>query len=174
MKTITPRDAARLVGQGALLVDIREPSEYARQRIAGATNLPLAQLPGLLPEVGGKAVIFHCLGGKRTAMNAERLAGCVDCGCETYLLEGGLEGWKQAGLPVEGAAKPPLELMRQVQIATGSLVLLGAVLGATLSPWFHLIPAFVGAGLLFAGLTGFCGMALLLARMPWNRPRTAA
>ena len=167
MKTIAPHAAARLIEQGALLVDIREPSEHAQQRIAGSANLPLDQLPGLLPAVSGRPVIFHCLGGKRTAMNAGRLAGCVNC--EAYLLEGGLEGWKQAGLPVQGAAKPAPQLMRQVQVAAGSLVLLGTILGAAVSPWFYLLAAFVGAGLVVAGLTGFCGMARLLMRMPWNR-----
>ncbi|MFT3756552.1 MAG: rhodanese family protein [Pseudoxanthomonas sp.] len=168
MKTISPSEAKQLLEQGALLVDIREPAEFAQQRIEGATNLPLSQLPGLLPQVQGRTVIFHCLGGKRTTMNAERLAGCT-C-CEAVLMEGGLQGWQQAGLPVQGAVKPPLELMRQVQIVAGSLVLLGVILGAALSPWFYLLSGFVGAGLLFAGLTGFCGMALLLQRMPWNRP----
>ncbi|MFT3761116.1 MAG: rhodanese family protein [Pseudoxanthomonas sp.] len=168
MRTITPQAAARLIEQGALLVDIRDPAEHAQRRIPGSCNLPLAQLPGLLPQVAGKAVIFHCLGGKRTEMNAARLAGCT--ACDAYLLEGGLQGWERAGLPVQGAAKQPLGLMRQVQIAAGLLVLVGAILGATVSPWFHLLSGFVGAGLLFAGLTGFCGMARLLLRMPWNRP----
>lgn len=172
IRSVSPRQAAALMQQGALLVDVREPSEHARQRIPGASNLPLAQLPGLLPAVAQGPVVFHCLGGTRTAMHAERLAGCVRC--EAYLLEGGLEGWKQAGLPVEGAARQPLELMRQVQIVAGSLVLLGALLGATLSPWAYLLSAFVGAGLLFAGLSGFCGMARLLLRMPWNRQGRAS
>jgi rhodanese-related sulfurtransferase len=167
MKTITANQARTLIEQGALLIDIREPGEYAQQRIAGSINLPLAQLPGLLPQIAGRPVIFHCLGGKRTAMNAEKLAACTSC--EAYLLEGGLQGWQAAGLPVQGAHKQPLELMRQVQIGAGSLVLLGAILGFAVSPWFYLLSAAVGAGLAFAGLTGFCGMALLLQRMPWNQ-----
>jgi rhodanese-related sulfurtransferase len=157
-----------MVERGALLVDVREASEHARQRIPGAANVPLAQLPGLLPAVARGPVIFHCLGGKRTAMHAERLADCV--ACDAYLLEGGLEGWKHAGYAVEGAARQVPDIMRQVQMAAGGLVLVGAILGAAVSPWWHLLSAFAGAGLLFAGLTGFCGMALLLARMPWNRP----
>lgn len=171
MKTIPALEAKRLLEQGALLVDVREPDEYARQRIAGAVNLPLSQLPGLLPQVAGKRVIFHCLGGKRTAMNADKLAAYTSC--DACLLDGGLEGWARAGLPVQGGQKPPLELMRQVQIAAGSLVLVGAILGFVVSLWFHLLSALVGAGLAFAGLTGFCGMARLLMRMPWNKPATA-
>ena len=167
MQTITANEAQTLIDQGALLVDIREPAEYAQQRIAGSVNLPLSQLPGLLPQVAGKTVIFHCLSGKRTAMNAEKLAACTSC--QAYLLDGGLQGWQAAGLPVQGQRKQPLELMRQVQIAVGLLVLIGAILGFAVSPWFYLLSAAVGAGLAFAGLTGFCGMALLLQRMPWNQ-----
>lgn len=166
MQTITANQAKTLLDQGALLIDIRDPAEYARQRIADSVNLPLAQLPGLLPQVAGKAVIFHCLSGKRTAMNAAKLAASTPC--NAYLLEGGLQGWQAAGLPVQGQRKQPLELMRQVQIAAGLLALLGAILGFAVSPWFYLLSAAVGAGLTFAGITGFCGMALLLQRMPWN------
>ncbi len=167
MKAITANEANALIEKGALLIDIREAAEYARQRIAGAVNLPLSQLPGLLPQLKGKTVIFHCLGGKRTEMNAQKLAAATSC--EAYWLEGGLQGWQAAGLPVQGAQKKPLEIMRQVQIGAGMLVLIGAILGFTVSPWFHLLSGAVGAGLSFAGLTGFCGMALLLQRMPWNR-----
>ncbi|MDR2875360.1 MAG: rhodanese family protein [Methylobacillus sp.] len=167
MKTITANQTKELLDQGALLIDIREPAEHAQQNIAGAISLPLAQLPGLLPLVTGKTVIFHCLGGKRTAMNAEKLAACTTC--EAYLLEGGLQGWLAAGLPVQGRQKQSLDIMRQVQIAAGSLVLLGAILGYAVSPWFYLLSAFIGAGLTMAGLTGFCGMAILLKKMPWNK-----
>ncbi|WP_312760251.1 rhodanese family protein, partial [Pulveribacter sp.] len=88
--------------------------------------------------------------------------------------EGGLDGWKRAGLPVLRDTSQPLELQRQVQIAAGSLVALGTALGAGVSPWFLLLPGFVGCGLVFAGVSGFCGMARLLVRMPWNRSAAAA
>ena len=93
--------------------------------------------------------------------------------CETYILEGGLDAWRKAGLPVALDRSQPIEIMRQVQIAAGSLVLLGVVLGAFVAPGFYPLSGFVGAGLLFAGVSGFCGMARLLAVMPWNR-RAAA
>jgi hypothetical protein len=64
--------------------------------------------------------------------------------------------------------------MRQVQIEAGSLVLLGIVLGVWVAPAFLGLSAFVGAGLAFAGLSGWCGVARLLALMPWNRPARAA
>lgn len=170
MKAITPLDAARLMREGATLVDIREPDEHARERIPGARNLPLSRLEAqalALPD--GRAVLFHCRSGARTRAHAERLAGKAGP-CETYLVEGGLDAWKAAGLPVVEDRRQPLELMRQVQIAAGSLVLLGLVLAAFASPWFLVLSGFVGAGLVFAGLTGTCGLARLLRRMPWNRP----
>ena len=163
LKTLTPAEARQLVESGARLVDIRNPDEFARARVPGAENRPVDRLT----RVHGEApVIFLCRSGMRTAANADRLAAC--CG-EGYLLEGGLEGWRQAGLPVEEDRKAPLEIMRQVQITAGSLVLIGVLLGFLVAPaWFGL-SAFVGAGLVFAGTTGWCGMATLLALMPWNR-----
>ena len=88
---------------------------------------------------------------------------------ETYVLEGGIEAWKKAGLPTAVDRSQPIEINRQVQIAAGSLVLAGVVLGALVSPGFYLLSGFVGAGLTFAGISGFCGMARLFALMPWNR-----
>lgn len=88
-----------------------------------------------------------------------------------YQLEGGLQAWKRAGLPTVTDRNAPLPIMRQMQIAAGSLVLLGVVLATLVSPWFMALSAFVGAGLIVAGVTGFCAMANLLQHMPWNRAR---
>jgi len=85
------------------------------------------------------------------------------------MLEGGLEGWRKAGLPTVIDRRQPIELQRQVQIGAGGLTFLGTLLGLTVSTWFLAVPLFVGGGLLLAGLTRFCGMALLLQRAPWNR-----
>jgi rhodanese-related sulfurtransferase len=120
---------------------------------------------------GDDILVFHCPSGARTAGNARRLAAATGA-CEAYLLEGGLDAWK-AGLPVSVDRKQPIEIMRQVQIGAGSLVLAGIILGAFIHPAFYLLSGFVGAGLLFAGVSGLCGMAHLLAAMPWNR-RAAA
>lgn len=172
LQTLSPEAARDLLAQGALLIDIRGADEHARERIASAKNVPMAQLGAAsLPAGEHRAVIFHCRSGHRTRMNAQQLAQCTSC--ESYVLEGGLDAWKKAGLPVQADASQPMELQRQVQIAAGSLVALGAVLGATVSPWFHLLSGFVGAGLVFAGVSGFCGMARLLMRMPWNRAARA-
>jgi rhodanese-related sulfurtransferase len=107
----------------------------------------------------------------RTTANATRLAAASDC--TAYLLEGGLDAWRAAGLPLAENRKAPLEIMRQVQITAGALVLLGVVLGVLFQPAFFGLSAFVGAGLMFAGTTGWCGMAKLLAAMPWNRKSAA-
>ncbi|MDJ0390526.1 rhodanese family protein [Roseomonas sp. E05] len=170
LKTITPAEAARLLREeGAALVDVREPDEHARERIPGARNLPLSRLEEVeLAVQQGRPVVFHCRSGARTQANAARLADRVSS-CEAYVLEGGLDAWKRAGLPVAEDRRQPLELMRQVQIAAGSMVLLGVMLGALVWPWFYLLSAFVGAGLVFAGITGSCGLARVLRLMPWNR-----
>lgn len=173
IKTIAPHTLHQYLSQGAVLVDIRSADEYAREHIDEARHIPLERLAadatvlrnGALPEA--TAVIFHCRSGHRTRMNAQMLRTCVSGEC--YVLEGGLDGWKKAGLPVTRDTSQPLELQRQVQIAAGSMVLAGTVLGATLSPWFLLLSGFVGAGLVFAGISGFCGLARVLLKMPWNR-----
>ena len=101
--------------------------------------------------------------------NASRLARKTGGTCEAFIIEGGLDAWKKAGLPVATDRSQPIELQRQVQIGAGSLAFIGTVLGVMVSPWFLAVPAFVGAGLMTAGVTGFCGMAQLLMRAPWNR-----
>ena len=173
LKTVSPIQAAELLQQGATLVDVREPDEYARARIPGARNMPLSRLEEAeLAVHQGKPVIFHCRSGARTAGNTQRLAtkaGVV----EAFVVEGGLDAWRKAGLPIAEDRRQPLELMRQVQIAAGSMVLLGVVLGALVSPWFYVLSGFVGAGLVFAGTTGTCGLASVLRRMPWNRTAAA-
>lgn len=117
---------------------------------------------------GDDVLIFHGRSGARTKSNAPRLAAAAQ-NCDVYILDGGLEAWKKAGLPVALDRSQPIDIMRQVQIVAGSLVLIGVVLGATVASGFYLLSGFVGAGLLFAGVSGFCGMARLLAMMPWNQ-----
>jgi rhodanese-related sulfurtransferase len=170
LNTITPDEAARLLREGgATLVDVREADEHARERIPGARNLPLSRLEEAeLAVHQGKPVLFHCRSGARTAGNADRLAAKAGL-CEAYVVEGGLEAWKRAGLPVAEDRRQPIELMRQVQIAAGSMVVLGVLLGAFVTPGFYLLSGFVGAGLVFAGVTGTCGLASVLRMMPWNR-----
>ena len=165
---ITPQQAQARVAEGARLIDIRDADEYAREHISGAQSVPLATLPGELKARVGETVIFHCQSGARTSGNAGRLTQAA-APAQAFVVEGGIQGWKQAGLPTVEDRSQPLPLMRQVQIAAGLLILCGVVLGYSVSSGFFLLSGFVGAGLLFAGVTGFCGMARLLKVMPWNR-----
>jgi len=167
-KVLTPQAAQALLAKGAILVDIRGADEYAREHIAEAHNRPMDVLnsQGLLTH-DATAVIFHCNSGNRTLMNSKVLESCASC--EVYILEGGITGWKKAGLPVVKDASQPLELQRQVQIGAGSLVLLGVILGSFISPAWYVLSGFVGVGLIMAGVTGFCGLARILMKMPWNK-----
>lgn len=170
ISTITAKQAQKMLSEGATLVDIREANERAREHIGSSVHLPLSKVDGTgsgLPQSG--ALIFHCKSGARTAANAERLKAHANDVCETFLVEGGLDALRKAGFPIAVDRSQPIEMQRQVQIVAGSMGLLGTVLGAFVSPYFYIVPAFVGAGLLFAGVTGFCGMARILMRAPWNR-----
>jgi rhodanese-related sulfurtransferase len=170
LPTIKPSEACRLLDSGAVLIDIREADEHAREKIPGARHLPLSKLDEAdLAMHQGKPVILHCKSGARTKANAPRLARKFGDTCEGFIVEGGLDAWRKAGLPVVSDRHQPLELQRQVQIGAGSLGLVGTLLGLLVSPWLFAVPAFVGAGLITAGLTGFCGMARILMRAPWNR-----
>ena len=170
LPTISPAEAHRLLSQGATLVDIREADEHARENIPGAQHVPLSRLDEAdLALHEGRPVVFHCKSGARTKGNASQLAEKVGGVSDVYILEGGLDAWKKAGLAVATDRLQPIELQRQVQIGAGSLVLFGTLLGLFISPWCLAIPAFAGAGLIVAGVTGFCGMARVLMRAPWNR-----
>jgi len=169
LPTISPERARRMLQDGAVLIDIREADEHAREHIPGARSRPLSSSASPLTTPNDAAVIFHCRSGMRTASAEDRLAAGVMPACQAYILEGGLDAWKKAGLPVATDRSQPLEMQRQVQIGAGSMALAGVLLGFLVSPWFFAISGFVGAGLIVAGATGFCGMARLLAHAPWNR-----
>jgi len=167
---VDPAQLDRWIAEGSIaLIDVREPFEFGPERIAGARNVPLSRFdPDEVRSIAGdRRPVFYCRTGRRTVDAARRFAVPGD---PAHHLAGGIEAWKATGLPVERAAGAPrIDVMRQVQITAGSLVLLGVVLGLTVSPWLVGLSAFVGAGLVFAGLSGWCGMAMLLGAMPWNR-----
>lgn len=170
-KSISPAEARILVAQGAALIDIREQEEYARENIADAHLLSLSAIEKgdrLGPFEPYDTVIFYCQSGMRSSQNAQKLADAV-APAKVMLLEGGLNAWKKDGQQIHVDKSQALPVMRQVQIAAGTLVLAGVLLGYGVHPGFFLLSGFVGAGLLFAGISGFCGMARLLAVMPWNR-----
>lgn len=170
IEVISPREAQAQLAQGAKLIDIRDADEYLHEHIPEAHLAPLAALEqGSLPaNLRAERVIFHCQSGKRT-QNAAAKLHAIAAPAQVWLLEGGIDGWKAAGLSVAKDQSQPLPLMRQVQIAAGSLALLGVVLGYAVNSAFFMLSGFVGAGLILAGVTGFCGMARILDKMPWNR-----
>ncbi len=169
VRTVDSRTLQTWLAAGdAVLVDVREPGMHAAERIAGAVSMPLATLDAdRVPARPGQRVVFQCEIGAASAKAARQ---AMEAGrSDVYNLAGGISSWKQAGLPVESDPGAPLPVIRQVQIVAGSLVVLGTVLGATVSPRFLILSGAVGAGLAFAGATGICGMAALLLKLPYNR-----
>jgi rhodanese-related sulfurtransferase len=173
MKAITPLELQKLLQTqpDLLLLDVRAPAEYAEVHVPQARNEPLDQLQpkkivasGALPN--GQPVYLLCRTGVRAGKAAEKFAAeGLDRG---VVIEGGTQAWIQAGLPVTRGAVEVISLERQVRIVAGLLVLTGVLLGWFVHRAFFGLSAFVGAGLVFAGVTDFCGMGLLLAKMPWN------
>jgi rhodanese-related sulfurtransferase len=171
---IQAADARKKLESGAaVLIDIRDLDEYAREHILGARLVPLNAIDTHdFDQDHGKIAIFTCQSGRRTQENAATLLGKGFR--ESYALCGGLSAWRAAGLPVHVNHKQPIPIMRQVQISAGFLVVLGILLAVTVSPWFAALSAFIGAGLMFAGISGTCAMAAILRRMPWNKPLQAS
>lgn len=168
MAMMTPEEAQAAIADGARLIDIRDADEHAREHIACAVNRPLARM-GAEPLPAGP-LIFHCRTGMRTQANAMALKAAAK-GAPCYLLDGGIEAWRGCGLGTIVDRRQPIEIMRQVQLVAGGLVLAGILLGWLVAPAFFGLSAFVGAGLMMAGGTGWCGMAHVLRVMPWNRIR---
>ena len=170
--TITPQSARETIAgnASAILLDVRTPSEFSARRAVGARNIPLDALPaslasGELPKDATICVL--CEKGGRAAIAAEHLIRAGHS--HVHVVAGGTEAWAFQGLPVEDSGRKVMSIERQVRIGAGSLVLIGVILGLLLNQAFFALSAFVGAGLVFAGITDWCGMGLLLARAPWNR-----
>lgn len=158
----------------AVVVDVREPAEHAAENIHGATLVPLGTVnKTVLPESGDKKLVIHCRSGKRSMNACEKLL-TEDPNLELYNLEGGISAWSAAGHAVASSGKFFLPLDRQVQLAIGLMLIAGSVLGTIFSPSWFLLTGFIGAGLTVAGLTGFCGLAMVMARMPWNQSVSSA
>ncbi len=166
-RTISPHEVAAQ-GDSVLLLDVRTPAEFEESHIEGAVLHPLTELDS--SEVvrlctGKQGAVVICRSGGRARQAAERLAGSSLP--SLGVMEGGMHAWEQAGLPVI-AGRKTISLERQVRIAAGALTFVGAALGYLVHPAWIGLCAFVGAGLVFAGVTDTCGMGLVLARMPWN------
>jgi len=169
--TAAPGEVLAVIASGGgTLIDVRTPAEFREVHATGAHLLSLDILDRLAVEAVRGAnpgpVYLLCGSGIRAAKAAEKLqkAGLDDI----QVVAGGTNGWVAAGLPVVRGRKS-ISIERQVRIGAGSLVLIGTVLGWFVHPVFYILAAFVGAGLVFAGVTDLCGMAILLAKAPWNR-----
>ena len=156
---------------GSLLLDVRSPAEFRGGHVRGATNLPLeavtaAKAVQLRGENAARRVVLLCASGKRATLAAERLSGK---GLQILVVTGGTAACAQCGQPLDKISNGVISIERQTRIAAGTLVLSGVLLGAYVDPAFYGLSGFIGAGLIFAGLTDWCGMGLLIAKAPWNK-----
>jgi len=167
LQTITPQQAQQMQNR-ALFLDVRTPAEFEEVHIQGAVLHPLSDLnPTKVQELASNknGCVVICRSGGRARQASEKL---VSSGVSNIaILEGGVTAWDNAGLPVI-RGKKTISLERQVRIAAGALVFIGSALGFLVHPAWIALSAFVGAGLMFAGITDTCGMAMMLAKMPWN------
>ena len=173
MRTITPNalNSLREKNGTTALLDVRTPSEHAQIHVPGVHLIPLDRLDATeLEGVAGFSkdtpVFILCHSGGRAKQAAEKLsrAGYQDC----VVVEGGTSAWAANGLPVVRGTSRVIALERQVRIAAGALVLIGVLLSHFVNPAFIWLSGFVGAGLIFAGVTDWCGMGILISKMPWN------
>jgi rhodanese-related sulfurtransferase len=173
VQTISPQRLAALCreGRAADLIDVRTPVEFREMHVEGARNLPLDQLDPAQVVRGRRGAdqdpfYLVCRSGSRGRQACEKFlaAGYTN----VVNVEGGTLACIECGLPI-ARGKKAISLERQVRIAAGSLVLISVLLAWLVHPAFAGVAAFVGAGLIFSGVTDTCGMGLLLARMPWNQ-----
>jgi len=169
-----PREVQKWLGSGeAILVDVREADEHARERIQGAQLAPLSTFnPGQVRAMvkPGQRLVMHCKSGRRASDAARMMAEFASAGLAISSMTGGIEGWKAEKFPVVlNKTVSKISVMRQVQIVIGLGVLVGAALAWFVHPAFIAIPAFFGAGLTFAGVSGTCALASIIGKMPWNK-----
>lgn len=171
INTISPKQLFDVTqaGPAVELIDVRTPVEYREIHVSFARNVPLDQLDVAKLTANRDAsqpLYVICRSGSRGKQACDKFqsAGIAN----VVNVEGGTMAWEQAGLPVVRGQKA-ISLERQVRIGAGLMVLIGAVLGAFVSEYWIGLSAFVGAGLVFAGVTDTCGMGMILARMPWNQ-----
>jgi rhodanese-related sulfurtransferase len=176
MTTLESRTTPPAATDACWLVDVRTPSEFSARAIPGSVNIPLGDLESAVGELRPKAaerpLLLVCRTGNRAAKAMQTLQsfGITN----VRVLRGGLEAWQSQGQAVAQGGGGGMSLERQVRIAAGSIVVVGVMLSFLVSPHFVWLAGFVGAGLVFAGITDTCGMGMVLARMPWNRRRSGA
>ena len=174
MNTIAPHQLHDRLQQGEKLrlLDVRTPAEHAEIHVPGVHLAPLDRLDAAkLASVNGFAkdqpVFLLCRSGNRARQAAQQLE--MDGFSQCHVVEGGTMAWAEAGLPVNRGTSKVISLERQVRIAAGAIVLIGVLLAQFVHPAFIWLSGFVGAGLTFAGITDWCGMGMLIAKLPWNQ-----
>lgn len=172
MRTISPRQISEQLSAGSVdLIDVRTPAEFREVHAQGARNIPLDSLdPDSVMESRqdrrDQPLYVMCKTGGRASKACKMFQ---DAGYGQVInVEGGVQAWEAAQLPV-ARGKQTMSLERQVRIAAGLLVLIGVALAYLVHPYLIGVSAFVGAGLMFAGITDSCAMGMLLAKMPWNQ-----
>jgi rhodanese-related sulfurtransferase len=150
------------------LLDVRTPSEFENAHISGAYNVPLGQLHEHAAEVRAAIgpVVLICQSGQRAQKAETMLRG--QGMANVRVLEGGMAAWISSGLPT-ARIRARMSLERQVRILAGAIAASGAIVALTLWPLAAVVPALIGSGLVFAGVTDTCAMGMLLARLPYNR-----
>ncbi|BAY22493.1 rhodanese-like protein [Calothrix sp. NIES-2100] len=167
LQTVSAQTLKQLLEQKAVtLIDVREPAEYAGEHIPGATLVSLSNFDlRKIPQDG--SIVLYCRSGNRSTMAAQKLF-TAEFATVTHLV-GGIGAWKEAGLPTTINRKAPISLLRQVQMITGSSVVIGTLLGVFISPWFLLLSGVMGAGLIYSGITDTCILGMMLAKLPYNQ-----
>jgi rhodanese-related sulfurtransferase len=169
VRSVPPAEAATAIAAGAVLIDVRTPAEFAGAHAPAARNLPLDRLdPVAVRAMRGTGPLYViCRSGMRSKNACNQLAAA---GLDDLVdVDGGMNAWQAAGLPIQGSGRSTFGVDRQVRSIIGGGVLIGAALAILVHPYWVGLSAFFGAGLLMAGLTDLCPLAILVARMPWNR-----
>jgi len=163
--TVSPEAIRDSPAQHGKLIDVRSAAEFAVGHIPGAINVPMEQVEMRMADIGGGPLVLACEAGTRAAI----VAGWLEGRQPVSVLSGGTAAWRKLGFPVVACAPNRWTLERQVRLAAGLIVLVATLLAVLVSLKWVYLAMFVGAGLTFAGATNICGMAVVLARMPWNR-----
>jgi rhodanese-related sulfurtransferase len=164
--TIDVEELGQQGGPGWKCIDVRSATEFAAGHIPAAINIPMDEIECRLSDLPRERVVLVCQAGKRAEMTRAMLDGKVG---DLVVLSGGTDAWQAAGLPLVASTRTRWALERQVRLGAGLMVLTGIFLGFFVNPAWYWLAGFVGGGLVVAGTTNFCGMAYLLALLPWNR-----
>lgn len=173
IKTVTPKQAQQWLASGeALLIDVRNPDEFAAEHIPHALSIPLGVLKQTLATLSfpsSQKVLFQCESGKRGGQACALVQELESFPNRIYNVQNGITGWKDANLAIIGTPAG-ISIFRQVQIAIGSFIALSVAAGFVCSSLqAFAIAGILGTALAVSGATGWCGMAILLSKMPWNR-----